>query len=697
MEKIIKPYRLVVIILLIAVLTVTFLVTLYRLQIVEGASYYAQSQDSIATTVSVPAARGEILDRYGRVLVSNKVVNDLTIDTQSLFEQSDPNAVILKLTGAVTDSGAEYTDTLPITKEAPFAYVDNMTSTQRTLLSAYLKSQKLPDSTTAVELMAWFRKAFKIDSNYTSDQMRTIAGVRYEIKVRYVTQTADYVFAKNVSIDLISKLMEQNIPGFNVVQSYEREYNTDYAAHLLGGVGLMDADEYKTYKDQGYLMNATVGQSGAEKAFEQYLHSTDGQAVVTKTLGGTVINTRYTQAPQPGNNVSLTIDLGLQETAENALSSFISSNNATRENQNAAYKAMGDTKDVKDLISGGAIVAVNVKTGEPLCIASYPTYSLKTYSQDADELNKDKNAPLVNRALQGLYAPGSTFKPVTAIASLAEGVITPGATIYDKGKFTKYAKSESDYAPECWIYPQGSHGYVNATKAIEVSCNYYFYTVGDQLGIDKLSDYASRFGLGEATGIELSEKTGQMASREEKAAKGQTWMPGDTLQAAIGQSDSLFTPMQIANYVATVANNGTRYKASMLKSVRSYDGAKDVYERTPEVAATVSADQSYYNAVHQGLYNVANSADGTAYKVFGNYGVKVAAKTGTAQLGEGITNNAIFVCYAPYDDPQIAVAVVIEKGNAGSAIATVAKQVLDYYFSFQNSSAAYETENSLLK
>ena len=696
MEKIIKPSRLFIIVLLIVVLTAIFVVTLYRLQIVEGASYYAQSQDSIATTVSVPAARGNILDRYGRVLVSNKVVSDLTIDSQSLFEQDDPNAVILKLTKAVTDSGATYTDTLPITKEAPFAYVDNMTDSQRTLLSAYLKSQKLADSTTAVELMAYFRKAFKIDSNYSSEQMRVIAGVRYEIKVRYVTQTADYIFARNVSIDLITKLMEQNIPGFNVVQSYEREYNTDYAAHLLGTIGLMDADEYKTFKEQGYLMNASVGKTGAEKAFEQYLHASDGQAVVTKTRGGTVINTRYTKTPAPGDDVSLTIDLGLQETAENTLASFINSNNATRESQNSYYKSLGDTKDAKDLISGGAIVAVNVKTGEPLCLASYPTYSLKNYSQEAAELDKEKNAPLLNRALMGLYAPGSTFKPVTAIASLAEGVITPGATIYDKGKFTKYAKSESDYAPECWIYP-GSHGYVNTTKPIEVSCNYYFYTVGDQLGIDKLSDYAKRFGLGEHTGIELQEYVGQMASRQEKADKGESWVVGDTLQAAIGQSDSLFTPLQIANYIATIANNGTRYKASMLKSVRSYDGTKDVFERTPEVAATVSADQSYYNAVHQGLYNVANSADGTAYKVFGGYGVKVAAKTGTAQLGEGITNNAIFVCYAPYDDPEIAVAVVIEKGNAGSAIATVAKQVLDYYFSYKNSTGSYEAENTLLK
>lgn len=697
MDKIIKPSRLVILIIFIAAISTFFLVTLYQLQIVEGASYYAQSQNTVSTTVSVPASRGNIYDRYGRPLVSNKVVNDLTIDTQSLFEQPDPNAVILKLATAVTDSGATYTDTLPITKQAPFAYIENMTDTQRSRLSSYLKTNKLPDSTTAVELMSFLRKAFKIDDNYSSDDMRTIAGIRYEIKTRYAANV-DYIFAKNVSIDLITKLMEQNIPGFNVVQSYEREYDTDYAAHLLGSVGAMNPDEYKIYKEQGYQMNATVGKGGAEKAFESYLHSSDGTAVVTKTRGGTTINTRYTTAPKPGNQVSLTIDLGLQETAENALSSFITSNNETREAENKAYKAAGMDDKVKNLISGGAIVGINCKTGEPLCLASYPTYDLKTFSKDYKALDADKTtAPLLNRALMGTYAPGSTFKPVTAIAALSEGVITPGATIYDKGKFTKYAKSSTDYAPECWIYPNGSHGYVNTSKAIEVSCNYYFYTVGDELGIDKLSDYAARFGLGEPTGIELDENTGIMASREEREKNGKKWMVGDTLQAAIGQSDSLFTPLQIANCIATVANGGTRYKASMLKSVRSYDYSKNVYERTPEVAADVTADASYYNAVQQGLYNVANSTNGTAYQVFGSYPVKVAAKTGTAQLGEGVTNNAIFVCYAPYDDPQIALAVVIEKGNAGSAIATLAKEVLDYYFSFQNSSAAYETENSLLK
>lgn len=399
MDKIIKPWRLAFLIILVISLMTIFLITLYRLQIIDGAAYYEQSENSIVTTRTISAARGNILDRYGRVLVSNKVCNNLTINSDQLFEQPDPNAIILELVKDVEDSGNTYTDTLPITKEAPFEYVSDMTDLQHTRLLAYLKANKLPESTSAVELMAFFRNSFKIDDNYSSEQMRTIAGVRYEIKIRYVINTSDYIFAENVSMDLITKLMENNVPGFVVESSYIRVYNTTFAAQLLGFVGMMDEDEYKTYKNNGYSLNALVGKDGSEKAFESYLHGTDGEAVVTTTKGGTVISTQYTKEPVPGNNIYLTIDLGLQEAAENSLSSFITEQNKQRVIDNKTYEAQGDTKKVKDMITGGAVVAVNVKTGEPLCIASYPSFNPNTLLSDYSELLKDKGAPLFNRAL----------------------------------------------------------------------------------------------------------------------------------------------------------------------------------------------------------------------------------------------------------------------------------------------------------
>ena len=698
MDRLIKPSRLATTIILIITLTIIFLVSLYRLQIVEGAEYYAQSENSISSKNTVIAARGNILDRYGRVLVSNKVCNNITINPKELFDQPDPNAIILELAQSVKDSGNTYTDTLPITKEAPFEYIPNMTDLQKTRLDAYLKANKLPASTTAVELMAFFRDAFNIDNNYTSEQMRIVAGIRYEIKIRYVINTSDYVFAENVSIDLITKLMENNVPGFEVESSYVREYNTDYAAHLLGYISMMTEEEYKDYRNDNYPYNALVGKDGAEKAFESYLHGVDGEALITKTRGGSVISTNYTKEPVPGDQVYLTIDLGLQEAAEISLNNFITKTNKQREVDNANFEAQGLTDKVKDMITGGAVVAINVKTGEPLCIASAPTFKLSTFMQDYSKLSKDETKPLWNRALMGTYAPGSTFKPVSALLALNEGIVTTSTTIYDKGVFDKY--KDKGYAPTCWLYPHGSHGNVNAAKAIEVSCNYYFYTVADsdKFTIDKLSSYATRFGLGTSTGIQLSESKGIMANEEyKKEIEDKPWFNGDTLAAAIGQSYSIFTPLQLANYTATLANNGTRYKASILKAARSYDYSKSVFERKPEVADTVNLNQEYYDAVHIGMYNVANSANGTAFQVFGNYPVKVAAKTGTAQLGEDITNNGVFVCYAPYDNPEIAVAVVVEKGNAGSAIASIAKDVLDYYFSFKNSSVEMEKENSLLK
>ncbi|NLW64639.1 MAG: penicillin-binding protein, partial [Clostridiales bacterium] len=269
-------------------------------------------------------------------------------------------------------------------------------------------------------------------------------------------------------------------------------------------------------------------------------------------------------------------------------------------------------------------------------------------------------------------------------------------TIYDAGIFDKYA--EQGYAPRCWVYPD-SHGTINVTKAIEVSCNYFFYSVGDNLGIDAMSDYAKRFGLGEPTGIELPEKTGNMSKRESaEFYENRSWYPGDTLQAAIGQSFSLFTPLQLCNYTATIASNGTRYRATVLKSVRSCDYSESVYKPEPEVAEETGVKQEYFDAVKLGMYNVANSPyGGTAYNLFGRYPVKIAAKTGTSQIGEGITSNGVFVCYAPYDNPEIAIAVVVEKGNAGGSVGVVVKDILDYYFSFKNSTASLETENSLLK
>ena len=701
MNKLVRPARLAVMLLIMALLLLVSLLFLYKLQIVEGKVYAEESRNNNVSYVPVAAARGSIMDRYGRVLVQNRMCNNLIIDETELFQTEglDPNAAILRLVNTITEYGDSYTDTLPITRTPPFEFT-SMTDLQREFLKAYLRDKKLPEDTTAVQLMAFMRDRYNIDNSYTAEETRTIAGVRYEINGRYSYgfSTSDYIFAEDVSMDLITTLMENNVPGFQVKTSFVREYNTTYASHILGYVGMMTAEEYADrYAAEDYSYDARVGKAGAELAFERYLHGTDGEARVTSTSAGVVTSTVNTKETIPGNHVYLTLDIGLQEATENALNSYALTENEDRREKNLEIETYGgDPKDIKQLISGAAAVAVDVKTGEPLAIASWPGYELKDFLTHYSEIAAAENSPLFNRALQAAYAPGSTFKPCTAIAGLAEHKIDTGTVIDCEGIYTKY--EEIGYAPKCWIYGQGLHGELNVTGAITNSCNYFFYTVGDYLQISLMAKYARLFGLGEKTGIELYEELGAMTSDQYMQKKyGRDAYAGDTIQAAIGQAESQFTPLQLAEYCAAVANNGTRHTASILKSVHSYDFSQTLYRRQAEVLSAVETEQEYFDAVHIGMRGVVTDpAVGSCYQIFLDAPYSVAAKTGTAQTGER-TNNAVFICYAPYEDPEIAVAVAVEKGNAGASIAAIARDILDYYFAFKDSTVALESEGMLLK
>lgn len=713
MKRLVSSSRLAAFALVVVLLIALCAGTLYKLQIIEGAAYYEESQNSLTSYPSVTAARGNILDRYGRVLVSNRECYNLKISDTRLFsdEVEDPNAVILQMINLVEAAGETYTDDLPITLEPPFEYT-NMTDIQRTLLDAYLKAKGLDEDTTAVELMSYFRTRYEIANSYTAEEMRKIASVRYAVNVRYEINTNSYIFVEDASIDLISDLM--GVVG-NVVEvetSYVREYNTQYAAHILGYVQAMSEEDMAKYRPEdensGYDYDTKVGRDGVEAAFEDWLHGTNGEARVTRTANGTVTSTVYLEDPVPGNHVYLTIDIQLQEQAERILETGIYELQIERNDDNAEAVAEGRLDEVREDIQGGAIVVVDVKTGEPLAIASYPTYDLATIIEDYADLLEADYDPLFNRALMGAYAPGSTFKPCTAIAGLTENIINTETQIECTGIFTKY--ESQGYAPACWIYTQMdgqlTHGYDNVTEALKDSCNIFFYTVADDLGIRKLMEYAEDFGLGESTGIELTETTGNMSNPDNHLNYDvDGWVDGDTVQAGIGQSDSMFTPLQIAEYCAAIANGGTRHSAALLKSVRSYDYSRQLYQNKTEVLSIVDSADYNWAAVQRGMYLMANditSSSNTVYYTLGNYGyngvsLPVAAKTGTSQLGEGKTNNAIFMCYAPFDDPEIAVAIVVERGLSGANLSRMARNVLDAYFSLGSISNTAERENSLLK
>ena len=461
-----------------------------------------------------------------------------------------------------------------------------------------------------------------------------------------------------------------------------------------------------------------VGKDGVEYAFEDRLHGEDGTVLETKNASGTVLSTVYEKEPVPGDHIYLTIDITLQEQVERILNSAMEDMIKTREQERAEGLARGDyNPDMKDEITGAAAVVIDVNTGEPLAMASWPTYDVSTIIENYSNLLKEPNAPLFNRALMGAYAPGSTFKLCTAIAALT-ATDTSGEKLVDlntetlvkcQGVYTRY--SAEGYSPECWIWNSTSehltHPEENVTTAIRDSCNYFFYTIANDLGVDALGEYAHAFGLGVHTGIELVETTGNMSNRANHYDyAGSEWRIGDTLQAAIGQSDSVFTPLQMAEYVATVANSGKRYSASILKSVRSFDYSEKLYEREAEVLSTVETPEYNWDAVHEGMYLVVNDPGNKAnydlfitceYGKLNNKNTKAAGKTGTAQKGENITNDGMFICYAPYGNPEVAVSVVVERGGSGAGVAFIAKNILDAYHTIRGYSDSSEEEMTLLK
>ena len=708
----IKASRVVAFGLVIALLIALCVGTLYQLQILNGAAYYDASQNNNVTYPAVKAARGNILDRYGRVLVSNRECYNLVINTTRLFgdEVDDPNAVILEMVNIVEDSGAEFIDDLPITKSPPFEYTE-MTDFQRTLLNAYFTRHGLDEDTTAVELMSYFRTRYDIDNTYSAEDMRKISAIRYALNVRYAINTSSYTFVEDASIDLISDIMGAVGSVIEVESSYVREYNTQYAAHLLGYIGAMtdvEQEQYMVGDNSGYNYDSMVGKDGVELAFESWLHGTDGKSRVTRNSEGTITSTVYEEDPVPGNHVYLTIDIQLQEAVERALENGIIALQQDRDQDNAEAIANGTPDEVKEEIQGGAIVVVDVNTGNPLAIASYPTFDASQVYENYAEYLSAEYDPLYNRATMGAYAPASTFKPLVALAGLNENIINTETRIDCLGVFSKYA--DQGYAPECWIYTQNdgqlTHGNDNVSEALRDSCNYFFYTIADMMGIDILDEYAADFGLGESTGIEIGETIGNMANPDNHLNYDvDAWVYGDTVQAGIGQSDSLFTPLQLAEYCAAIANGGTRYSASVLKSVRSFDYTRQLYSGETKVMSTVDSADYNWAAVQYGMYLFTHDINGSsseAYYAFNNYSyngesIGVAAKSGTSQLGEDITNNALFMCYAPYDDPEIAVAIVVERGRAGSALTNIAKDVLDAYFSLSNPSNSAESENTLLQ
>ncbi len=532
------------------------------------------------------------------------------------------------------------------------------------------------------------REAYRIPEDWDDTLVRRVLGVRYELDLRFCTGLEHYALVRDANADMLAAAAALRDPGVTVSASTVREFRTHYAAHALGQVGLMTAEEWEQYKTMDYAMNAQVGKDGAEKAFEQYLHGSPGTRYVTVASDGRIVETHDAKEPIPGKNVMLTIDLPMQIAAEESLARVVAD---LREN------GIGGLKEGQDVV-GGAVVAIACKTGEVLVDASYPTFDPATYSESFKALSEDENGPLYDRALLATYAPGSIYKPVTAITAVDENGVGRFRKITDRGVYRYYEKL--GYTCNCHIYTSTgrTHGTIDMMQAISESCNYYFYEVGREAGIDKIDKVAAGLGLGGTSGAELPEAAGVRANPESKSklhtlAIDREWYGADTLQAAIGQSDNRFAPIQLAQYCATLANGGVRYRATFLSEVLERDGSGRAYRQSPEILSSYPISEEAQLAYREGMRMSAER--GTGAKYLRDYPVPVAAKTGTAQHGSGGSDNASFICYAPADDPEIAIAIYLEKGAQGGNLGQIARAVLDRYFAKTTALPRESAENTL--
>jgi len=697
MERI-STFRVTIFLLLFEIILGFFALKLYDLQIIETGGK-TDNQATFTTLTRVKAARGDILDKNGNLLVSNRASYDLTINHFVLLSAKGTNENLLRLVKRCEEAGIEYKEHFPISQERPFTYtLDQQNPIWQGYFQTFLNFMEGLDSDiTAPLLIDKLRDRYKIPAEWTDDEARKVIGLRYEMTLRQcVSSLSTYVFISDASDAELSAVVELNIPGMKVEASTVREYNTKYAAHILGYVGAMNAEQWDYYKTiPGYDMDAEVGQDGLEAAYEEYLHGVDGWREDTVTTDGTLVSSKYWTEPKAGSNVEVSIDLGIQMAAEDTMTQVIEDLKKPTED--------GKKKDGYD-VEGGAFVAMDVKTGQLLACGSYPTYDLSTFFENYEELSKDPLKPLYNRALLATYPPGSTYKMNTLIAGMKANIIDSKTVIRDLGIFRKINNYE--YSCLQWTNYGGTHQDVHAAKALMVSCNYYFYELGYQLyrfERDYMDETAKGLGLGEKTGVELPEYIGHRANAQTKAelhvGDNKLWYQGDSVLAAIGQSENRFTPIQLCAYTSALANKGNRYKATFMNRIVSSDYRTLLAENKPELLSHMDISDDIYATYCEGMYMATQEDDsfwGTAYSVFHDYPVKVAAKTGTAEIGIlGTSDNGAFVCFAPLEDPQIAIAVYVEKGGHGSTLATIAKNMLDVYFDVDEVGDVNSFENQI--
>lgn len=649
---------------------IVLILQLFNLQIVHGQEYRETSNTRLTRESTLKAARGNILDSTGNKLVTSETSFSLEL-YKTKIEDDVLNNTILKTINILKANKVEYIDNLPIAVN-PVRYTLSEES-----LKEWKTGLEIPENATAQEAFDFLKQKYNISNN--DEEAIKIMAVRYEITRTGYSNIKPVEIAKDISRESAVQIREQSndLPGMTIATGSKVKYTSgNLASHILGQVGPITEEELKGQEDK-YDLNDIIGKTGIEYIFEDYLKGTDGVKQIDMAVDGTVTEEYVSEEAVAGSDVVLTIDANLQKVAEEALKKNI---------EKIANGGFYETSPA----DAGAVVVMNVKTGEVLAMVSYPDYDPQLFvdgiSQEQYDSYKEGDN-LVNRAISGVYSPGSTYKMVTATAGLESGAITTKTRINDTGVYPKFGN------PVCWYWStyRRGHGYLNVTQAIQKSCNYFFYETGYRTGIENIVKYAKYYGLGSKTGIELlGESTGTIARPEIVEERGEVWTPGYTLSAAIGQGDNGFTPIQMAKYISTLANGGDSVDVTLIKSIIRPDGTEVsneelesyVNERlgyTPEKPENLDLKEENIDAILKGMKGVTESG-GTAYSTFANFDIEVAGKTGSAETGDDSVVHGWFVGFAPFDDPEIAVVVLIENAGSGGFTAETARDIMAEYF-----------------
>lgn len=661
-----------------------FVGVLIKIQIIDGEKYASTVSTASQATVTIKAPRGEVVDRNGKPIVTNRqgksiVFNYATFPSKS--ENAERNSIIISLIRLFEANDTEWINDLPIVINASGQLVFTADSEREIRIMKGKDMLDLNSYATAQNCYDAMVEMFEIDSSYSLKDGLKIAAVRYQMLLNGFGMSNSYTFAEDVSEILVAKVKENSatFKGVDVEIVPYREYvDGTLAAHIIGLTGKISAEEYAELKDEGYGMNDIIGKTGIEAAMEEYLRGEDGEKVITVDADGNTTEV-VTKEPVPGNTIVLTLDIDMQKIAQEKFASWTE-----------AYAA--SSKNKYGVEAGGALIVNDPNTGEILACVSYPSYNLETYYEDYSTLSKDSRTPLWNRALRTTYSIGSTSKPSVALAALEEGITTRDRIIRCTGSF-KYL----DHTFSCNV----SHKDRNLTlrTALQDSCNTYFFTCGEALGISRLNEYRSMLGLGVKAGVELTESEGIQDSPEYRESLGQTWLPGYLILSSIGEGGTRFTPIQLANYTATIANGGTRYEQHFIKSIKTSDYTETILEKTPKVVLETGISQSSINAVIEGMEYVTTN---TIAKNYLKVDVKSAAKTGTSEEEKTVNgvkkviNNGLYITFAPSRDAEISMAIVCEGVYGSSSIADIANTIFEYYFNSSQTAAAPQSENTLL-